>query len=213
MLELFRDAMIDCYEEELRDINPYDEAGELNEGYFREEATEIIDKMMLLDKRDKYSSADVIQPVFKEKRGSFVPPHKCADMVDMLLDAFKSSEECIPFFEDTVLKNRMEKGCITPAMRVNEHFILDCFFIKNQGYLYINTKFFGKCPKKKTVDFYRSVLESDTVYVEYDFPRKNLSSYFKSQFKTYKREKYLAGKVKTAGAVRIFDRSGLLDII
>ena len=213
MLEIFRDAMIDCYEEELRDINPYDEAGELNEGYFREEATEIIDKMMLLDKRDKYSAADVIQPVFKEKRGSFVSPYKCADMVDMLLDAFKSSEECIPFFEDSVLKSRMEKDCITPAMRVNEHFILDCFFVKNQGYLYINTKFFGKCPKKKTVDFYRSVLESDTVYVEYDFPRKNLSSYFKSQFKTYKREKYLAGKVKTIGAVKIFDRSGLLDII
>ena len=102
MLELFRDAMIDCYEEELRDINPYDEAGELDEGYFKEEATEIIDKMMLLDKRDKYSAADVIQPVFKEKRGSFVSPYKCADMVDMLLDAFKSSEECIPFFEDPV---------------------------------------------------------------------------------------------------------------
>ena len=47
MLELFRDAMIDCYEEELRDINPYDEAGELDEGYFKEEATEIIDKIVL----------------------------------------------------------------------------------------------------------------------------------------------------------------------
>lgn len=213
MLELFRNAMIDCYELGLREINPYDEAAELPEGYFKEEATEIIDKAMLLDKRDKYNAANIIQPIFKEKRGSFISPYKCADTVDALLDTFKSAEECVPFFEDSVLKSRMEKDCITPVIKVNEHFILDCFFIKNQGYLYINTKFFGKCPKKKAIDFYKSVLESDTVYVEFGSPRQSLSTYFKPLFKTYKKEKYLAGKVKTKGAVKIFDKNGLLEII
>ena len=213
MIELFRNAMIDCYEIELSDINPYDEAGELSDGYFKEEATEIIDKAMLLECRDKYNAADIIQHVFKEKRGSFVSPYKCADMVDMLLDTFKCAGECIPFFEDAILKAKMEKDCITPVMRVNEHFILDCFFVKNQGYLYINTKFFCKCHKNKVIDFYKSVLQDDTVYVEYDSPMDAVRSFIKPQFKTYKRDKYLRGKVKTKGAIKIFDKNGTLEII
>ena len=213
MLEMFRNIMIDCYETELCDINPYDEAGELPEGYFKSEASEIIDRTLLIENRDKYSLADIIQPVFKEMRGCFMSPYKCATAVDMLLDTFKCAEECIPFFEDATLKSRMEKDCITPAMKVNEHFILDCFFIKNQGYLYINTKFFGKCPKKKVMDFYRSVLEADTVYVEYDCPMDAVARVTKPQFKTYKKDKYLRGKVKIKGAVKIFDKNGLLEII
>ena len=213
MLELFRNAMIDCYETELCDINPYDEAIELPEGYFKSEATEIIDRALHLEKRDKYSLADIIQPVFKEMRGCFMSPYKCATAVDMLLDTFNCAEECIPFFEDSMLKRRMEKDCITPAMKVNEHFILDCFFIKNQGYLYINTKFFVKCPKKKILDFYKSVLEEDTVYVEYDCPEDAVARFTKAQFKTYTRDKYLRGKVKIKGAVKIFDKNGLLEII
>ena len=53
MLELFRNAMIDCYETELCDINPYDEAIELPEGYFKSEASEIIDRALLIENRDK----------------------------------------------------------------------------------------------------------------------------------------------------------------
>lgn len=208
MLKRFRETMIDCYAEILNDMNPF----YTKDGYLQE-AEKIIDGFFTVEDKSKYSAADIIQPVFKETRGKYLDVTNCSMAVDMLLDVFKSCEECIPFFEDPQLGPRMEDGNITPVIRVNEHFVLDCLFIKKQGLVYINEKFYIKMPKKRVLDFYKSVLTDDTVYVEYDIPKKSLSSYFKSHFKAVSKDKYLPSKVKSKDrVVKVFDKNGLIEV-
>lgn len=204
MLEQFKDAMVKWYAEELSDINPFDE--EINEGSFLDEARTIVEGFLKAEKRDKYHAADIIQPIFKVKKGKALSVYDCADAVDGLIDTFKCAEECIPFYNDTELRDYMVDGNVTPVMRVAEHFIVDCFTVGKKCYVYLNERIYKVVAKNKVLALYKSLLnDADTVYVQYRRPMKNgLEGYYT---KTVKKSKYNYSRLKKReNILQIFDK-------
>ena len=204
MLEQFKDAMANWYAEMLWDINPYDEDG-IDENSFIGESRAIIDAFIKVEKKNKYTAADIIQPTFKVMRGRALSAEKCEDAVCELLDTVKTAEDSVPFYNDEELKGRMVEGNVTPVMKVAEHFVVDSFSVGRKSYIYINERLYTIVSKKKAIDLYKSLLNDDeTVYVQYKRPLPN--GLEGSYTKRIKKSKYSYDRLKNKeNIVGIFD--------
>lgn len=213
MLQKFRDAMIKEYTELILFIDPYNEEDNADEALYAKASELIIDGFLKTENRDKYSAADIIQPVFKELKGVALRPESCADAVSDLIELFDTCTDTLMFMQDEDIGNMIEDGYTTPVIKINEHFTLDYFFLGRQGYIYINELFYRRCPKRKVLELYKKIInDEDTIYVEYDYGEElSLGNIFKSPIKTYKRRKYDYAKVKNKDRVkRIFNINGLV---
>ena len=212
MLEQFTDAMAMDLAEELADINPYNEA-DVDENSFIKEARIIVGEFLKLEKKNKYTAADVIQPTFKVMRGRALEPEACEDAVTELLDTYECVKDSLPFYEDAELsRSLIADGNITPVMRVAEHFIVDSFCIGKKCFVYINERLFDIVNVKKAIDLYKRLLnDGDTVYVQY---RRQLGNGLDGSYtKVYKKEKYKYEKLKRKeNIVAIFDKTSKYDV-
>jgi len=210
MFEFFKSAMVDYYAEVLAEINPYEEASP-DKSEFVAVAKAIVEGFISVDKRDKYTAADVIQPTFRSMRGRALSVRDCSLAVDELLDTFECVEDCFPIYSDSELRPRMVEGNITPVVKVAEHFTIDSFSVGRKSYIYLNEKIYRVVKKDRTADAYKAILnDGDTVYIQYRKPLKNgLESYIT---KTVDKRRYSYDKLKKKeNIIDIFDREKRYD--
>ncbi|MBQ9744261.1 MAG: hypothetical protein IJW19_03960 [Clostridia bacterium] len=212
-MKRFREPIIKFYTEELNDINPcFLSQNELEETGYSKEAEIIVDKFLETEKKDKYTAADVIQPVFKEHRGRALSVEMCMDAVSELLSTFDCVKDAIPFCDDPELKDKMDYESITAVMRVADHFVVDSFCVRKKCFVYINELFFDVISKKKAVDFYKKLLNNNnTVYIQYRHIRKNGIETYSTRTVSKDKYSYEALKHKEE-IVSIFDTSTIYPI-